>query len=152
MGHGCLLMPDTFFCRSLIRAHTGSFGDMPKFCDLLVEVGHMTKWWVYSCNKLFLSNFLGSLIRTHRKLCKCVARHFSPIYKNGSNFEDVKKWVMGPSWCPTLFFCGSLIRAQGKIWRCVKMLCPTCESRSHDQMMGLWLQWTFWVQFFGVIN
>ena len=32
-----------FFCGSLIRAHTGSFGDVPKFCDLLVEVGHMTK-------------------------------------------------------------------------------------------------------------
>ena len=47
----------------------------------------------------------------HRKLCKCVARHFSPIYESRSNFEVVRKWVMGPSWCPTLFFCGSLIRA-----------------------------------------
>ena len=32
-----------FFCGSLIRACTGSFGDVPKFFDLLVEVGHMTK-------------------------------------------------------------------------------------------------------------
>ena len=32
-----------FFCGSLIRAHTGSFGDVPKFFELLVEVGHMTK-------------------------------------------------------------------------------------------------------------
>ena len=43
MGHGPELMPVPFFCRSLIRAHTGSFGDVPKFCDLLVEVGHMIK-------------------------------------------------------------------------------------------------------------
>ena len=43
MGHGPYLMPVTFFCGSLIRAHTGSFGDVPKFFDLLVEVGHMTK-------------------------------------------------------------------------------------------------------------
>ena len=53
-----------FFCRSLIRTHTGSFGDVPKFSDLLVEVGYMTKWWVCSCNEHFGSNFLGSLIRT----------------------------------------------------------------------------------------
>ena len=53
-----------FFCRSWIRAHTGSFGDVPKLFGLLVEVGHMTKWWVCSCNELFGSNFLGSLIRT----------------------------------------------------------------------------------------
>ena len=105
-------MPDTFFCRSLIRAHTGSFRDKQKFCDLLVEVGHMTKWWVCGCNELFGSNFLRSLIKdTHRKLCKCVWRHFSPIYESRSNFEVVWKWVMGPSWCPSLFFGGSLIRA-----------------------------------------
>ena len=43
MGHGPQLMPITFFCGSLIRAHTGNFGDVRKCFDLLVEVGHMTK-------------------------------------------------------------------------------------------------------------
>ena len=43
MCHGPLLMPSPFSCGSLIRAYTGSFGDVPKFCDVLVEVGHMTK-------------------------------------------------------------------------------------------------------------
>ena len=42
-GSWALVDARHFFCRSLIRAHTGSFGDVPKFCDLLVEVGHMTK-------------------------------------------------------------------------------------------------------------
>ena len=28
MGHGPQLMPDTFFCGSLIRAHTGSFANV----------------------------------------------------------------------------------------------------------------------------
>ena len=59
-GSWALVDADTFFCKSLIRAHTGSFGDVPKFCDLLVEVGHMTKEWVCSCNELFGSNFLRS--------------------------------------------------------------------------------------------
>ena len=37
-------MPITFFFGGpLIRVCTGSFGDVPKFFDLLVEVGHMTK-------------------------------------------------------------------------------------------------------------
>ena len=43
MGCGPLLMPNTFFCGSLIRAHTGSFEDVLKCFDLLVKVGHMTK-------------------------------------------------------------------------------------------------------------
>ena len=92
----------SFFCGSLITVDTGSFKNVQKCFDLLVEVGHMTKWWVLICNELFGSNFLGSLIRTHRKLCKCVVRHFSPIYESRSNFEVVWKWVMGPSWCPSL--------------------------------------------------
>ena len=62
----------------------------------------------------------------HRKLCKCVWRHFSPIYESRSNFEDVKKWVMGPSWCLTLFFGGSLIRADTgsfkNVWKCFDLL------------------------------
>ena len=62
----------------------------------------------------------------HRKLCKCVARHFSPIYESRSNFEVVQKWVMGPSWCPSLFFCGSLIRADTgsceNVWKCFGLL------------------------------
>ena len=69
-----------FFCRSLIRAHTGSFGDVPKFCDLLVEVGHMTKWWVFSCNELFGSNFLGSLIRPRTGSFANVCEGTSPLY------------------------------------------------------------------------
>ena len=69
-----------FFCGSLIRAHTGSFGDVPKFCDLLVKVGHMTKWWVCSCSKLFGSNFLGSLIRTHTGSFANVFEGTSPLY------------------------------------------------------------------------
>ena len=47
----------------------------------------------------------------HRKLCKCVSRYFSPIYKSRSNFRVVKKWVMGPSWWRYLFFFDLLIRA-----------------------------------------
>ena len=85
----------------------------------------------------------------HRKLCKCVWRHFSPIYESRSNFEVVQKWVMGPSWCLSLFLCGSLIRADTGSFKNAKMFWPTCGSRSHDQMMGLQLQWTFWVQFLG---
>ena len=42
-GSWALVDAQHFFCGSLIRAHTGSFEDVPKFCDLLVEVGHMTK-------------------------------------------------------------------------------------------------------------
>ena len=68
-----------FFCRSLIRAHTGSFGDVPKFCDLLVEVGHMTKWFC-SCNELFGSSFLGSLIRTCIGSFANVFEGTSPLY------------------------------------------------------------------------
>ena len=69
-----------FFCGSFIRAQTGSFGDVPKFCDLLVEVGHMTKWWVCSCNELFGSNFLGSLIRTCTGSFANVCEGTSPLY------------------------------------------------------------------------
>ena len=79
-GSWALVDAHHFFCGSLIRAHTGSFGDVPKFCDLLVEVGHMTKWWVLSCNELFGSNFLRSLIRTCTGSFANVFEGTSPLY------------------------------------------------------------------------
>ena len=103
--------PTPFFCRSLIRAHTGIFGDVPKFCDLLVEVGHMTKQWVLSCNELFGSNFLGSLIRTCTGSFANVCEGTSPLYMKVGQILRLSKngsWVLVDA---CLFFCGSLIRA-----------------------------------------
>ena len=69
-----------FFCGSLIRADRGSFENVRKRFDLLVEVGHMTKWWVCSCSELFGSSFLGSLIRTCTGSFANVFEGTSPLY------------------------------------------------------------------------
>ena len=115
-----------FFCGSLIRADTGSFGDVPKFCDLLVKVGHMTKWWVCSCNELFGSNFLGSLIRTRTGSFANVFEGTSPLcMKVGQilRLSENGSWALVDA---HHFFCGSLIRADTgsfkNVWKCFGLL------------------------------
>ena len=119
-------MSNTFFYGSLIRTHAGSFGDVPKFCDLLVEVGHMTKWWVCSCNELFGSNFLGSLIRTCTGSFANVFEGTSPLY---IKVDQILRLSENGSWALVdahPFFCGSLIRADTgsfkNVWKCFDLL------------------------------
>ena len=111
MGHGPQFMPVPFFCQSLIRADTGSFKNVRKCFDLLVKVGHMTKWWVCSYSELFGSNFLGSLIRTCTGSFANVFEGSSPLYMKVGQILKLSK---SGSWAPVdacPFFCGSLIRA-----------------------------------------
>ena len=116
--------PSLLFCGSLIRADRGSFEDVWKCFDLLVEVGHMTKWWVCWYNKLFGSNFLGSLIRTHTGSFANVCPSTSPLYikigrilrmsKNGS-------WVLVDA--RHFFFVGHLLEhAQSALKMCENAL------------------------------
>ena len=69
-----------FFCGSLIRADTGSFKNVRKHFDLLVEVGHMTEFWVCGWSELFGSDFLRSLIRTCTGSFANVCEGTSPLY------------------------------------------------------------------------
>ena len=125
-GSWALVDAQHFFCRSLIRAHTGSFGDVPKFCDLLEEVGHMTKWWVYSYSEPFGSNFFGSLIRTCTGSFANVFEGTSPLYmKVGQilRLSENGSWALVDA-CH--FFCRSLIRADTRsfknVWKYFDLL------------------------------
>ena len=105
-------MPVTFFCGSLIRADTGSCKNVQKHFGLLVEVGHMTKWWVCGCSELFRSIFLGSLIRQHTGSFANVFEGTSSLYiKVGQIFRMSKNGSWALVDARHFFFCGSLIRA-----------------------------------------
>ena len=115
-----------FLCGSLIRAETGSFKNVWKHFGLLVEVGHMTKWWVLSCNELFGSNFLRSFIRTCTGSFANVFEGTSPLYmKVGQmlRLSENGSWALVDA--RPLFFCGSLIRADtGSFQMCIQALLP----------------------------
>ena len=114
-----------FFCGSLIRADTGSFKNVRKHFGLLVEVGHMTKWWVLSCNELFGSNFLRSLIRTCTGSFANVFEGTSSLYMKVGQMLRLSKNGHGPKLMPVPFFCGSLIRADtGSFQMCIQALLP----------------------------